>query len=76
MVCLAWMGHRRLAFTQWKQLLLVADSVGVCSEEYDTEGLFRHWSLRQAPAHVDMVRTAVAMGVTEVPTILERATLR
>jgi hypothetical protein len=75
-VCLARMGHRKLAFAQWKQLLLVADPVGVCSEEYENEELFRHWALRQARTHVEMVRTAVATGISEVPTLLERATLR
>jgi hypothetical protein len=70
------MGHRRFAFDQWKQLLLVADPVGVCSEERYTEELFPHRAPRQDPTRVDIVRTAVEMGVTEVPTILERATLR
>jgi GH15 family glucan-1,4-alpha-glucosidase len=74
--CLARMGQRRLAFAYWRKLLLAASPLGLYPEEYDPERRLPLGNFPQAFTHIGMLRAAVALGATELPTFLEPATLR
>jgi len=74
--CLARMGRRREAFARWKQLLKAASPLGLFPEEYDPVEHGPLGNFPQAFSHIGVLRAAVALGSTEMPTFLEPPVLR
>ncbi len=68
--CLARMGQRRRAFAHWRRLLLAASPLGLYSEEYDPVRRQPLGNYPQAFTHIGVLRAAVALGATELPSFL------
>jgi GH15 family glucan-1,4-alpha-glucosidase len=74
--CLARLGQRRQAFARWRQLLLAASPLGLYPEEFDPTRQRPLGNFPQAFTHIGVLRAAVALGATEMPSFLEPAILR
>jgi len=68
--CLARMGQRRRAVAHWKRLLLAASPLGLYAEEYDPVRRQPLGNFPQAFTHIGVLRAAVALGATDLPSFL------
>jgi alpha,alpha-trehalase len=68
--CLARMGARRRAGEQFRRLLLAASPLGLFAEEYDAVRRRPLGNFPQAFTHIGVLRAAVALGASEMPTFI------